>query len=245
MGWNKCDDRLLTSIVICNYNYSRFIDECIQSCIATKPDEIIIVDDASTDGSQDIIKSYANIKSILRTENYGARGRPLNEAITMAKGKYIVTVDADDTLYPEYFQKILPAFTNDKIGVVCIECRRFGAEDGVMLRSERPWGEDQLKSLLEGNKVWCSSCFRKAAWYSVNGYSENKHFQIALDDWDFWIKVAIAGWKFADVPGFLCNYRVHAQSGTYQRDFSDPIVYLKTKYHDIIKEKNVTEGFLA
>jgi glycosyltransferase involved in cell wall biosynthesis len=249
MGWNKCDSKVETTIVINNYNYAQFIDECIQSCIATKPDEIIIVDDASTDDSLSIIKKYTDkydyIRGLSLIQNYGARERPLNTGIVVAKGKYIVPMDADDILYPEYFKKVLPAFTDDKVGVVCIECRRFGDEDGTMLRSERPWGADKVKSLLEGNKVFGPSCFRKEAWRSVGGYTENEYFKVALGDWDFWLKIAVAGWKFVDVLGFLCGYRVHKASGTFQRDFSPAINHLKNKYRDLIKEKNITEGFLA
>src|SRR5438874_11517777 len=70
------NDRPLASIVISSYNYGRFLKDCIDSALnQTYPEtEVIVVDDASSDDSREIIGSYANrIKPILREKNEGGR----------------------------------------------------------------------------------------------------------------------------------------------------------------------------
>ncbi|WP_052746065.1 glycosyltransferase family 2 protein [Sulfurovum lithotrophicum] len=89
------------SVIVPNYNNSRYIDECIGSVLAQtyKNIEIIIIDDASTDGSQEILKKYEAeypfIKVIFNEKNQGVT-RNRDTAIRLASGDYITTLDSDD-----------------------------------------------------------------------------------------------------------------------------------------------------
>lgn len=92
------------SILISNFNYGCYLDECITSCLeqSYKNIEIVIVDDCSTDNSLDIIKSYAKlfpdiIKYCTCAENYGYQ-KALNIAIKQSDGDYLTCLDSDDAL---------------------------------------------------------------------------------------------------------------------------------------------------
>lgn len=92
----------LVSIVVNNFNYARFLREAIDSALAqTYPHkEIVVVDDCSTDGSQDVIRSYGDrIVPVLQPVN-GGQGAAMNAGFAASRGDVIIFLDADDYLYP-------------------------------------------------------------------------------------------------------------------------------------------------
>jgi len=94
------------SIVITTYNYQAFIESCINSCLnqinTELSYEIIVVDDGSTDNTPNILKSYSShLIRAFRIENSGIE-RASNFGFSKANGDYVVRVDADDILLPNY-----------------------------------------------------------------------------------------------------------------------------------------------
>ena len=88
------------SIIITNYNYSKYLARCLRSCMSQVMDikdfEIIVVDDASTDNSINILNAFRrNVKIIKNKKNIGV-AKSVNKAVKIAKGEYFVRVDADD-----------------------------------------------------------------------------------------------------------------------------------------------------
>ena len=90
----------LVSIIMPNYNASKYIDASIQSVLnqTYKNFELIIVDDVSTDNSVELIKKYKDkrIKLFINEKNSGA-AISRNKALREAKGKWIAFLDSDDT----------------------------------------------------------------------------------------------------------------------------------------------------
>lgn len=97
----------LVSIVIPNYNYSKYIRKSLDSAVSQTYEniEIIIVDDASTDNSVEIIKEfenkYANIKFYSNRHNLGVVGSH-NRCINLSSGEYVVVLSSDDYLHPHF-----------------------------------------------------------------------------------------------------------------------------------------------
>ncbi len=91
-------DGIFLSIIINCYNYERFVGEAIESALAASDAdcEIIVVDDGSTDGSLDIIRSYENVQ-VVQKEN-GGQASALNAGFKQARGRYVHFLDADDLL---------------------------------------------------------------------------------------------------------------------------------------------------
>jgi len=95
----------LVSIIVTLYNYEKYIDECIASCLRQTHDnlEIIVVDDCSTDSSLDVVSCFhgdhKNVKIISFEHNHGY-AHAKNAGIRKSKGEFIVLVDADDVLLP-------------------------------------------------------------------------------------------------------------------------------------------------
>lgn len=89
-----------TSVVICNYNNSKYIGRAIRSCLKQSLPrnkyEIIVVDDASTDNSKEIIESFGDKVVSVFLEKNGGVANASNVGIKKALGKYIIRVDSDD-----------------------------------------------------------------------------------------------------------------------------------------------------
>ncbi len=94
----------LVSICIGAYNRKDYIRECVDSALTqTWPrKEVVVVDDASTDGTREILQSYGNaIRLILRDRNSGICPITRNQAAAAALGEYVAFLDSDDVWYPE------------------------------------------------------------------------------------------------------------------------------------------------
>ena len=98
----------LVSICIGAYNRKDYIRECVDSALAqTWPNkEVVVVDDASTDGTREILQSYGkSIRLILRDANSGICPITRNQAAASAQGEYVAFLDSDDVWYPEKLAK--------------------------------------------------------------------------------------------------------------------------------------------
>jgi glycosyltransferase involved in cell wall biosynthesis len=98
------------SIVVTAYNYALFIDECLDSCLGqldtTLEYEVIVVDDGSTDDTPDMLASRSDPRlRVMRLENSGVE-LASNQGFAAASGRYIVRVDADDVLKPNYLARM-------------------------------------------------------------------------------------------------------------------------------------------
>lgn len=148
------------SVLVCTYNYGRFIDAALKSIAEqTMPKdkfEVIVVDDGSTDGSAGIIRPYASIFNLIIHSNKNNRGLPYscNQGLALVKGKYFLRLDADDRLRPCALQEFYAAACNQDADFVysdryevelasgkkkLIKCSPFNLYDliavGVLLRS--------------------------------------------------------------------------------------------------------------
>ncbi len=91
----------LVSVVIVNYNYGRYLKECIESVLSQhyQPLEVIVVDDGSTDDSRRIIQSYCGRLSVCFKPNGGVISAT-NAGFAMSRGPVVIFVDADDYMLP-------------------------------------------------------------------------------------------------------------------------------------------------
>ncbi|HEV2169767.1 MAG TPA: glycosyltransferase family 2 protein [Candidatus Binatus sp.] len=99
---------MLVSIVINNYNYARYLPECLDSALhqTYRPVEVVVVDDGSTDDSQDLILSYGNrVKAIFK--NNGGQGSAINAGFAASSGAIVIFLDADDILSLDAVERVV------------------------------------------------------------------------------------------------------------------------------------------
>src|SRR5947207_2823602 len=99
------------SIVINNYNYSRFLSEAIDSALAQSYThaEVIVVDDGSTDNSREIIERYGDRLTAITQQNAG-QGAAYNTGFATSRGDFVCFLDADDVLNPNAITEAVAAF---------------------------------------------------------------------------------------------------------------------------------------
>lgn len=120
------------SVVIANYNYEKFVAEAIESALGLDwPDvDVVVVDDGSTDGSLDIIRSYGDQIRILATENAGQRVA-VNRGFDMSTGDVVIFLDADDVL-PANMPKLIGAEWGPSVSKAQTQMQRID-EAGVAI----------------------------------------------------------------------------------------------------------------
>jgi glycosyltransferase involved in cell wall biosynthesis len=130
---------LLASIIISSYNYGRYLRETIDSCLdQTYPDlEIIVVDDGSTDNSQDLIHSYGHRIRAFFKEN-GGHASALNLGFEKSKGDVVIFLDSDDALMPTALEKCVPLFRDPHVSTVRWQMWTMDPSSRVMAKRVPP-----------------------------------------------------------------------------------------------------------
>lgn len=198
----------VTVIIPC-YNYAEYVAESIESVMhqTVPPDEIIVIDDGSTDDSLGVIRKYEDKVTVIAQKNKGVI-KTKNHGLDIAHGNWIVFLDADDVLEPSYLQELMYAARLRKADIVYSGMRFFGNEKGIF--ESRPYSE---YSLLKGNYINNSAMMKKTLLDEVGGYNEAMHF--GFEDWELYVNFANHRARFAYVRKPLLRYRRH---GTVSRD---------------------------
>jgi glycosyltransferase involved in cell wall biosynthesis len=205
----------LISVIICNYNYGRYIAQAIESALAqTYPNiELIIIDDGSTDNSRQVIDKYVKknpeIRFIKQTNHGLAFSR--NIGLDAARGDYIVFLDSDDILSEEYVQSFYKTLYTKSVDIVYGDIEHIDSQslpDGV----EGIFPEFSLDELLVRNYINASAMVRKSAIGDLRFDGELRQLGLTHEDWDFWLGLALKGAKFAKNNQEKLLYRVHGGS---------------------------------
>src|SRR3954454_24795212 len=104
----------LVSIIVSNFNYAAFLRQSVESALVqTHPrTEVIVVDDASTDDSREVIRSFGiRIVPVLQERN-GGQAAALNEGFAASHGDLVIFLDADDYLYPTAAARVVSALAS-------------------------------------------------------------------------------------------------------------------------------------
>jgi len=199
------------SIIIPCYNAGDHLTEAVQSALAqTWEDlEVVIVDDGSTDpATQKILEQASWPRTRIVHQTNAGPSAARNRAVRMATGQYILPLDADDTIEPQYVAKAVAVLdARPEVGVVYCKARKFGAEEG-------PWDLPaySLQELVIDNVIFVTALYRKADWAAVGGY--NEMLRHGVEDYEFWVKVVHLGREVVQLDENLFNYRIQQKSRT-------------------------------
>lgn len=195
------------SIIIPCYNHGLYINDTLESINLindTSLYEVIIINDGSTDKhTNDVLRKLADSGyNVIFQQNAGlATAR--NNGIKLAKGNYILPLDADNKIRPEYISKGAKLLdTNPEIDIIYGDAEKFGAETGIMEQ-----GEYNLQRLMLGNYIDACALFRRSVWEANDGYDKNMPYA-GIEDWDLWLNASFKGFKFHYIDEILFDYRV-------------------------------------
>lgn len=201
------------SIIIPLYNKAKFIGETIYSILNQEYSEfeLIIVDDGSTDGSQEVVKNFKDSRiRFYQNESNTGTSAISNKLISLSESKYIIRIDADDIMMKNRIP-IQINYMNENPDLVvssgAVQC--FGDDNAIWTWPET---HDELFAgvLFRSPIIQPASIINKYNWlkgefsYDINGPN-------TAEDWLLWYKIGKKS-KLGNVKDILIKYRVGDQN---------------------------------
>lgn len=177
----------LVSIVVPCYNQGKYLSKTVESIICQTYIhwECIIINDGSLDDTVQVANglcSKDNRIKLITQENEGvcvAR----NNAINSSTGKYVLCLDADDLISPNFLSETVKLLEQDNdIKIATSTVYFFGRRKGKFIPKSY-----RLEMLLAQNQLVITSLFRRNDFDRVGGFNDN--MREGFEDWDFWIKI--------------------------------------------------------
>jgi glycosyltransferase involved in cell wall biosynthesis len=188
--------------------------------------EVIIVNDGSNKPTtcQILQNIDTNKYKVIHQPNQGLP-RARNAGIEVAKGEFILPLDSDDLIRGAFFDlgiKVL--LQRPEVGVVYGDAQYFGERTGPWRVAEFDWRRLALR-----NYIASCAIYRRSVWESVGGYDEK--MRLGLEDWDYWMRVALSGWKFVHIDEIAFDYRVRQGSMAWgtREHFAEIAAYIFEK----------------
>jgi len=218
-------DNTLISVVVLNWNGCQVLDNCLKSLYdqTYQPLEIIVVDNASTDGSVEVVRQeFQNVKLIVNEKNLGF-GAGNNIGIQASRGRYIMMLNNDTRLDPKCVEELKRSIEKDKsygacaskillesepdiidgVGiVVCPDGLSFGR--GRLEKRERYDEEEEIFFASD-----CACLYRREMLDDIGLYDED--FFAYADETDMGWRARLAGWKCICSPKGIV-YHLHSIS---------------------------------
>jgi glycosyltransferase involved in cell wall biosynthesis len=236
----------VVSVVMPVFNSEQYIRESVDSVLSQtlKDIELIIVDDGSTDKSEEIIQSIHDNRIVYRKldKNMGA-ATATNIGHALANGKYIAHMDSDDIAVPNRLE--LQALFLEKfpgVDVLGGKMEVFGAKHYV---AYAPSSDGEIKAnLLFGaaNIYNPTAMFRRSFMKEKQITCDQSHKTF---DWKFWVQAMMKGARFANLDGIVLRYRGHENQiskdlSIFRKELAETrISVLKLFYPNLIDEERV------
>lgn len=223
------------SVAMTTYNHRRFIAECLTSVLTqTFQDiEVIVADDASTDGTQDIVREFAKkddrIIPVYNSVNLGLSVNA-NNALKLVRGEYITCFAGDDIMLPELLEKQVAFLDANPDYVLCMcDVEVFDSDSGAVMYlagSRYRFPKSVEENLFFTNWLFCKKTVKGTSTTTVRRsyYLSTKYdnFDTRFPHWNEVLKgidnfAAEPGGKIHTLPEVLAKYRRH--SGNMSSDF--------------------------
>ena len=205
----------LVSVIMPCYNMASYVSDSIKSVIAqTYPHwELLIVDDASTDETVNIIKSYAQadsrIKFAIKKQNSGISDTR-NQCIQMAQGQFLAFLDADDIWHPEKLEKQLSFMLAKNIGFTYSTYDWIDEDGKIMNKFINTIGNLDYKTYLRNTIIGCSTVMVNKA---ITGDVFVPKFRTS-EDTATWLDILRKGLMAYAIDESLVSYRIRRKSAS-------------------------------
>ena len=211
----------MVSIVITAYNYDKFIERAIRSCLEqslpTNSYETIVINDASTDSTSKILENYSDLVRVFNLKSNIGLSAARNLGIKKARGQFIVFLDADDYIH------------NDLLLVQKLFLTENTALDAVSVDYYKVDKRGNHKEYINGLEypIACGIMFRKDFLYDTGLYDEEFR---AREEEDFRIRF-LKKYNIYHLEVPLYRYRIHGNNLTYDKTQMD-------RHKNLLNEKH-------
>ncbi|MDQ3486740.1 MAG: glycosyltransferase [Acidobacteriota bacterium] len=205
------------SVIMAAYNVEPYLGAALLSVLAQtfRDIELIVIDDGSTDQSHQLATAYAARDPRVRVLHKvnGGISSARNHGLQVATGQFIAFIDSDDIWDPEFLQAQLDVLAaRPDIDLVTGNAWELGGPlSGHPARpvpDPRP-APDLLSIIEDENAVFIMTVFRRQVYETIGGFDEELRTN---EDYDFWLRAATAGFRFARNDRPLAHYRRRADS---------------------------------
>jgi GT2 family glycosyltransferase len=252
------------SVTLVTYNSGRFIKRCLESVLAQKYPhrEIIVVDNASTDGTVDILEQFEDrIQVYYNNENVGFAAAQ-NQAVRMSSGDWVLTLNPDVLLLPDFIRSLVEAGqVDDRVGSVCGKLltmtAHFEIPEKPVVDSTGIYFNPMLRHLDRGSQevdnghylqyeyvfgaTAAAALYRRAMIddISLDGEFFDADFFVYREDADVAWRAQLMGWKCLYVP-YARGYHVRKVLPGNRRALPAAINMHSVKNRFLMRLKNIS-----
>ena len=220
------------SVIMPCWNDGLYLEDAFQSVERQtwRNVEIVVVDDGSDDPytRQQLERLSREKRCILLSQTHKGPAAARNLAVQHSSGAYILPLDADDAIAPDYIEKAVCVLEREpEVGVCYCRADFWGAMKG-------PWmlPDYSLAEMLKDNVVFVSSVMRREVFEHTGGYDER--FMDGMEDYDFYLTVIEQGWEVYQLPETLFHYRI--KPGSRSQTFSGKKEVYRQVYRTIYEK---------
>lgn len=225
---NQMKKKPLVSIVIPVKNGATYLVETLNSVFEQSYThlEIIVIDDNSSDHTVELLSAIKEMNSRLdyRINDSGKNGATVcrNMGFRMARGKYLIFLDADDLLKSNCIERRVAFFEkNQAYDFVVYQCELFDKTPGDMgIYWNYFSDENDLDRFIRVDTPWntTSPLWKKQSIDTIHGWDENV---VTWQDWDFHIRALATGLSYTKVPEVDFFYRKNVANSISKNDISE------------------------
>ncbi len=239
------------SVVVLNYNYGRFLKQSVDSLLAqtVPPDEILIVDDHSTDESLLVMHNYVQCDRlrIMRNPSNLGTSASINEGVKNASSEWVFCLSADDYVEKRLVEELKSAIASNDADIIYYDLfvvglyagdlaeritLPFSSEHGRYLWSFPNPSSEVIAEINKSNFIHGSSAFRKSLWERLGGFRE---IEAVHEDHDFFARAIDCGARLRRIPLPLLNYRRHSKE---QRNITKNLEVLVAVLRDQVAQRD-------
>lgn len=261
------------SVIVPNYNYARYLEARLQSILnqSFQDFELILLDDASTDNSAEVLDKYRNdfhvSHIVVNEKNTGSPFRQWMKGILLAKGEWVWIAEADDLCEPDFLETCVKQVNQYSNVAVCMVASRFIDEDGDMLQGHADYWASKKpnvsacffpgKAYAAHNMYWNNCIINASGVLFRRSYAVKLYDSVFLNmrysgDWVFWFQMLLQG-NMVEVYRELNYFRQHTSkvsveginSGKRIKEDIDTYVLMENTFPDIgIYKRRLAHGQL-
>jgi glycosyltransferase involved in cell wall biosynthesis len=206
------DGRATVAVVIPTFNHARFLADAIMSVLAqTRPaDEIVVVDDGSTDDPAAVVARFENVR-LIRQDNRGPSAAR-NTGLRNCEASYVSFLDADDRFLPTALATGLDCFVARPECAFVYGGYRYISENGQPIGPDcfKPINGDAHLALLHANQIvmHATVLYRRECLLAINGFDEAWR---CGEDYDVYLRI-VQKHPIASHPEIIAEYRRHGKN---------------------------------
>lgn len=224
------------SVIIVNWNGERFLARCLAALMAqtVTPHEIILVDNASSDGSVEIVRQFPSVRLMIQDQNTGfARGNNLAIAAASAESKWIALLNPDAFAEPRWLEALLAAAKTypkfEMFGSKLVNAADQAVQDGggdAYHMSGLVWrmghGVPVSNTVEDAREVFspcaAAALYRRSILQAIGGFDED--YFCYVEDVDLGFRLRLAGYRCLYVPQSVAHHVGSGTTGGQHSDFS-------------------------